>query len=48
MAEVTKLSNAFVQALFPEKRKKATRTANSLRVDKFDTMNIKTQQKRRE
>lgn len=48
MAEVTKLSNAFVQSLFPEKRKKATRTANSLKVDKLATMNIKTQQKLRE
>lgn len=38
----------FVQALFPEKRKKATRTANSLKVDKLAKMNVKMQQKRRE
>ena len=48
MAEVTKLSNAFVQALFPEKRNKAKRTANSLKVDKLATMNEKTQQRQRE
>ena len=48
MADVTKLSNAFVQSLFPENRNKATRTANSLKVDKLATMNIKTQQKRLE
>ena len=38
----------FVQALFPEKRKKATITANSLKVDKLATMNVKTQQRQRE
>lgn len=48
MAEVTKLSNAFVQALFPEKRNKATRMANSLKVYKLATMNVKTQQRQRE
>ena len=48
MAEVTKLSKAFVQDLFPEKRNKATRTANSLKVDKLSKMNIKTQQIQRE
>ena len=31
---------------FQKKRKKATRTDNSLKVDKLSTMNIKTQQKR--
>ena len=48
MAEVTKLSNAFVQALFPEKRNKATRMANSLKVYKLATMNVKTQQRQQE
>ena len=48
MAEVTKLSNAFVQALFPEKQNKATRMDNSLKVYKLATMNVKTQQRQRE
>lgn len=49
IAEVTKLSNAFsFKPYFLKKRKKATRTANSLKVDKLSKMNIKTQQKQRE
>ena len=48
MAEVTKLSKAFVQDLFHKSEIKPRERLNSLKMDKLAMINIKTRQKRRE